>query len=966
MTNVTEHSNTTKGKRRNDCMSPDEKLKKLKNLKESQLRKEVLILMFKAMDTQIVIDYHGGTLELGKDIIYAKKDEFGEMEYTGVVVKAEDITGKVSKVSSASVVLTQSKQALQNPFLDNKGIKRYISKCLVITSGKINKEAINSIHKELQSLNFAVKFINGEELVKLIDNYMPMFFFTEFDFFQSYYDALKKEFRRIHETTFLGGPKDIGVEEIFVKLRLAPKVKELESKDIDEFKQRDFIDRTIIDSSQIEDKFKTLIILGAPGAGKTTLLRHLVLKRCKSNLDTQTNKVFPIYIRLDELAQAKTKSIKEYIIKDIHERYKLSEFEKCLNDDLSDGKVLLLLDGFDEIQDATQQHKIQNLIQEFTDSYPENKIFASSRIAGYKDELTKYDEKENPILFPKVEIVPFTDDQIKQFLDKWFKDDKDSKRKIKDIWDVVSKNERIKEIARNPLILSLLAIVSGVKKLPERKTDLYRKCIELLMSKWDSVRRVVRQFYFDDERTKRRILQQVALDMQKDGITTIARQRIENLIGKHLAETQYSAEVSKEFLKEIEKSSYLIHEISRNRYQFMHLTFQEYLAAYQLYEEQNYDLVTSFFRKPKWQETIILFAGIIGKIDKLVEALKEKEKSDVILLAKCLTDAQSTDKKIKIDVAKNLLEILSKLDRWEDEYEEIRIRIAGIGKDIIPWLGEELKRSSDFRLSKDVCNILGKIRDPGAIPVLKERLAKTIEPNANVRYAAYEALEKIGTKESMELISKIFVIDPKKLKGAEPFEIDIKGKKIKINDDGRHPGMVRIPGDKKDFWIDVYPVTNAEFEQVFPGHERSPYSPYDDSPVTRVTWHQADEYAKKIGKRLPTEQEWEKAAKGPENWEYSFGKEFDINKCRVELARVDGAAKINSVYDENVNDYGVYDMTGNVWEWTDSWYDEEKSWRVLRGGSWSIRQGIALCSYRSYVNPDNRGSLVGFRCARTL
>jgi hypothetical protein len=274
-------------------------------------------------------------------------------------------------------------------------------------------------------------------------------------------------------------------------------------------------------------------------------------------------------------------------------------------------------------------------------------------------------------------------------------------------------------------------------------------------------------------------------------------------------------------------------------------------------------------------------------------------------------------------------------------------------------LVEKLKRSSDFSLSKDICNILGKIKHPEAIPYLKERVDKSKEPNANVRYAAYEALELIGTDDAKEIISNIYVIDPIKLKGNEPFEHTLPdGTKVWINEDGKHPGMVKIPWGDKTFWIDVYPITNKEFEQVFPEHKRSKYSPYDDSPVTLVTWEQAVEYAKKIGKRLPTEEEWEKAAKGPKNWQYSFGNEFDINKCRVELPWVDGSSKINTVYNENVNGYGVYDMSGNIWEWISEEY-------IRKGGSWIDESARCFCGAhdgrRGVVGSSGR---VGFRCCQ--
>jgi gamma-glutamyl hercynylcysteine S-oxide synthase len=156
-----------------------------------------------------------------------------------------------------------------------------------------------------------------------------------------------------------------------------------------------------------------------------------------------------------------------------------------------------------------------------------------------------------------------------------------------------------------------------------------------------------------------------------------------------------------------------------------------------------------------------------------------------------------------------------------------------------------------------------------------------------------------------------------------------------------------------------------------------------DHPVTGVSWYEASAYAKFVGKRLPTEAEWEKAA----SWDlrtqskrrFSWGDE----DARVELANYDnnnwGTTPVGS-HPEGQSAYGCFDMTGNVWEWTatafdgypgfeafpyrdysELWFDGDH--RVLKGGSWATRAPLLRCSFRNFWRRGFRIAFAGLRCA---
>jgi formylglycine-generating enzyme required for sulfatase activity len=158
----------------------------------------------------------------------------------------------------------------------------------------------------------------------------------------------------------------------------------------------------------------------------------------------------------------------------------------------------------------------------------------------------------------------------------------------------------------------------------------------------------------------------------------------------------------------------------------------------------------------------------------------------------------------------------------------------------------------------------------------------------------------------------------------------------------------------KGFWLGQTPVTQAAFEKVMganPSHFKGP-----NRPVESVTWDEARTYSERVGGRLPTEEEWEYAARGGEPGEL-YG-ELD----KIAWYRDNSGDETHDVDQLEPNKYGLYDMLGNVWEWTADWYDEKHEYRSLRGGSWDTLPWYVCVSFRNGDEPGNRVSYFGFRC----
>jgi len=165
------------------------------------------------------------------------------------------------------------------------------------------------------------------------------------------------------------------------------------------------------------------------------------------------------------------------------------------------------------------------------------------------------------------------------------------------------------------------------------------------------------------------------------------------------------------------------------------------------------------------------------------------------------------------------------------------------------------------------------------------------------------------------------------------------------------------------YYIDTREVTVAQYIKVFP-HYQPPADYPADVAVSGVSWFEASDYCESLGKRLPTEVEWESACIGGNNARFSYGNQYD---ARLTDARSPGHnVRKYPLSGSTSNDLGVYDMTGGVWEWTAGAESGIATERVIRGGAWIMPEPEkrANCVYRRKAEPGDRGmTTIGFRCA---
>ncbi len=176
--------------------------------------------------------------------------------------------------------------------------------------------------------------------------------------------------------------------------------------------------------------------------------------------------------------------------------------------------------------------------------------------------------------------------------------------------------------------------------------------------------------------------------------------------------------------------------------------------------------------------------------------------------------------------------------------------------------------------------------------------------------------------------------------------------------------------DVATFLISRYPTTNEDYLAFVrdTGH-RDPKWPHKGfipeqarHPVVNVSWEDAEAYADWAAGRLPSEAEWEKAARGTDGRLYPWGMKFNADNLNTSEGKTEGTHPVEA-HPGGSSPYGIMDMSGNAWEWTSTLYEQGEEWRVLKGGAWDFK-GFkdSRCAYRVYFSPTFRNHAVGFRC----
>ncbi len=744
--------------------------------------------------------------------------------------------------------------------------------------------------------------------------------------------------------------------------------------------------------NEILREHRRIAVVGKPGSGKTTLLHYTAVRLAEALArDDQARldefgfaqPLVPLFLPLRELGSY----LRESRLRELSGNGPrllldcLANYAAGRNLDLpanffsrlcETGRAILLLDGLDEVSRTDEREIVSRIVREFARRYKACRYVVTARVAAYTGAA------EIGAGFTICTVDDLNKAQQQRFIANWSRcvhrlvyprSSAEQVERMASAFDTallraIRENPGVGRLAPNPLLLTVIAIVFYNRQdLLENRVQLYEECVKVLLrggrGKVDVAGRERATMIMGLE-ARRELLAAVAYEMHCGGEERklIDRDVLEHLIatylGRRAATNHEAGELARQFLNELPVHMGLLDEIEQNRFGFSHLSFQEFLAARHIAETDQWDPALDRYRETWWREVILLCAGHLSQerswrfLGKLIErGATPDERAAALALA---ADA------------------LAELERYK-----------GQGP------------------------IRGQVQT-AAVAILTAQPAEAAPASARVR-CGY-ALARVG--------------DPRPgVCTLPPAMVEFPGGLFTI---GKPEGKAEYSNEENDqpstiapFAIARYPVTNAQYALFIDDDGYNADAPWWDAagrewlrqsgrtapshwnderfgitrpnhPVVDVTWYEATAFCRWLTQYLsdgfeyclPSEAEWEYAARGTTRRTYAWGDEEPDGE-RANCNGIYNGTTAVGCFPGGATPEGVYDMTGNVWEWTRSEYrlypynphdgredgqEPARKYFTLRGGSWNLQPILLRAADRLSVNPDFHVYAFGFRLAR--
>ena len=808
-------------------------------------------------------------------------------------------------------------------------------------------------------------------------------------------------------------PKQIGLDQVYIQLDTTSVLPTAEGKSLP------------LSALQATIQHRRLVLLGDPGSGKSTFLNYLGLHLAQHNLNqdkrwldrlpgwpAQEATLVPIIVVLRDFARRlppenphEPQHLWHFIIHRL-KAYNLDSVITSVQAHLLAGNALILLDGLDEVPKQAARTWVCDAVQGFIDYYSQCRVIVTCRTLSYQNPTWQLANMET------FTIDRFTSAKINQFIAGWYNElmalgvvrAEDSEGLREGLQKAIHQGSLL-PLAANPLLLTVMAQIHAFKgSLPESRTVLYKEVVELLLSRWDEDTDLKKHL----EEAKRntldlaRVLRRIAYMVH--GRST---QSLPDALGKPV-ETDLLADISEselinefarlhptgnrgwtiEVVELIKLRAGLLIERAPQTYAFAHRTFQEYLAGAYLAQERSGNFIKEARRlatqeREVWREVILLAVGQLyhGGLGDLATPL--------MLVAELCPTRQPRSRKA-----------------WE---------LVWLAGEVVEKLGEHQVQKSE----------LGRDLYPRVVKRLVELLT----------HSRFTPIERAAIGRTLGTIG-----DPRPGVGVQNKRPDlvwceVPGGSFHMGGDrlvarGAWSGQtVEIP---YTYHIAQYPVTYAQFalfvdaggyrqEQYWTKagwawrHTNQVMQPaywHDrdyhiaNHPVVGLSWYECFAYTQWLTEnlgyvvRLPTEAEWEKAARYPDGRDFPWGNELRSGAANVDETyehrrfatnEIDPNVKIGpynlerptavGVYADHASTLGLCDLSGNVWEWLlsaqtslfNARYNhqlpeevgiEGEGRRQMRGGCCLNDIARARLAYRASNPPATQDPTDGFRLVR--
>ncbi|NEQ71803.1 MAG: NACHT domain-containing protein [Okeania sp. SIO2C9] len=414
--------------------------------------------------------------------------------------------------------------------------------------------------------------------------------------------------------------------------------------------------------------YQYLVILGDPGSGKSTLLQYIALQWAELPRKDLYLQPIPILIELRTYVRNydanKCKNFLDFLEKGSGIICQLPQQE--LDAKLQNGDAIVMFDGLDEVFEPAKREEIITDIHRFTNVYKNVRVIVTSRVIGYKPQKLRDAE------FYHFMLQDLQEEQVEDFIQRWhnltYQDEAERERKRERLKRAMKDSRAIKELAGNPLLLTMMAILNRHQELPRDRAELYNQASRVLLHQWDMERALV-DAKIDpitiDYKDKQAILRRVAFFMQGNiaGLAgnLILGNDLERIIWEYLKSVDINDArgVARALMEQLRSRNFVLCFVGAEYYAFVHRTFLEYFCAWsfvlQFEKEQKIskdELIEDVFGKhwqdEKWHEVLRLIAGMIDAkfVGEIISYLieqdgKAEEFNNLFLAGKCLSEVRS-------------------------------------------------------------------------------------------------------------------------------------------------------------------------------------------------------------------------------------------------------------------------------------------------------------------------------------
>ena len=761
---------------------------------------------------------------------------------------------------------------------------------------------------------------------------------------------------------------------------------------------------TVLDAL-LQSPYRRMVLTGMPGTGKSTFVKYLSLRLAKQLLDRNEEPLekwsgkplLPLAISLgrfaetldDDLKKGSAEMIEKFLVSTLEGDKRMRHFASHILRVLEEEGALVLFDGLDEVAKMHLRPVVVQAIESFTEKYSrrsQSRFLVTCRVLSYENMSRKLAG------WTEYEIALFSQEQIRQFVERWYDLHAvqetgravEYKRKKPELLAAVQVDEprRLYEVARYPIVLTMIAIVHASYELPDNRAEVYEQCVDLLLNKWQYTRSIGGVKETRNLATELNLpagsiyepLYEIAFKAHEghsggknrveDSGSLITEGFIDGILHDHWQDRKKIDT----FIEYCQKANGLLmwrgtvevagSNIRRNEYTFPHLTFEEFLASRYLQgrepEEARHLLDDAHDR---WREPI-KFLGESYCFNKV----PQRSQMDGLLQALCspFSNPAPSDWRALWLAGELLIYYKRAWEKKKSPYEDeiiINLRRLVFESPLSP------RERAD---AADIVDQLAALDDLYEFIRLPD-FSISKYPVTNAQYQRFLKPDNFQNK-------SLWMDFPKFDEHSQP-----------RNETWGEEAWKWLQNELQDKDNDI------QDEVLLPRYWRDPRFGLNrrHAPVVGISWYEANAYCNWLlmnwddleeGKqglpkpewvRLPLDTEWTLAAGGGENERFAFGvlknpKEEIIEYSNTSESNIGHSTPVWMYSQRGASPTRVLDLSGNVWEWQANYYDKDNKYPSLRGGSWLNSELNARVSVRFDGHPLGWDDLIGFRVVVSL